>query len=103
MPYNSSTREAVCLSSELIDFEAAACSPGVPSGRIADEMVRAFVSKSCVMVWIALGVGGANPPVIPVKTIVDYKDVPVIMGSMYHSEVLTNTPRQAWWLELEIR
>jgi hypothetical protein len=50
MPYNSSTREAVCLSSELIDFEAAACNPEVPSERTADEMVRVLVFKGCVMV-----------------------------------------------------
>jgi hypothetical protein len=69
MPCNSSTREAVCLSSELINFgAAAACNWGIPSGRMADEMVRDFAFKGCVMVWMALGVGGANPPAIPIET-----------------------------------
>lgn len=68
--YNSLTREAVCSSSELIDFEATCCNLGVPSGRSEDEMVRVFVLSGCVMVWMALGVGGAKPPVIPVKKVV---------------------------------
>jgi len=65
MPYNSSTREAVSLSSELIDFGTASCNPGVPSGRMEDEMLRLVWFKGRMKVWMALGVGGANPPVIP--------------------------------------
>lgn len=45
MPYNSLTREAVCSSSELINFGATFCNSGVPSGRIEEEMVSVFVFK----------------------------------------------------------
>lgn len=67
MPCNSSTREAVCSSSELIDLGSASCKFGVPSGRIADEMLRWGWFKGCVMVTMRLGVGGANPPWMPIK------------------------------------
>lgn len=50
MACNSSTREAVCSSFELINTGAASCNSGVPSGRTADEMVRVFSCKGCVMV-----------------------------------------------------
>lgn len=50
MRCNSSTREAVWSSSELIDFGTASCNPGVPSVRVADLMRSSVLFKGCVMV-----------------------------------------------------
>ncbi len=56
-----------CDCSRANDLGTASCRDGEPSGRIADETKRAG-DPVAVMVWIALGVGGANPPVIPVDS-----------------------------------
>jgi hypothetical protein len=68
MPCNSSTNKAVCSSTELIDFGIAFCNPRLlaPSVRVSDLMKSSVLFKGFVMVWMALGVGGANPPVIPI-------------------------------------
>ena len=63
---NSSTREVVCSSSELMDFGRAACNPGVPSVRMEDLMRSWVLFRGRSMVYMAVGVGGANPPVIPI-------------------------------------
>lgn len=65
MLYNSLTREAVCSLTELINFGAACCSWGFPSGRVAEEIARVSLFRGCVMVKMAVGTGGAKPPVIP--------------------------------------
>ena len=67
MPYNSSTRATVCLSSALIFFGNSSCKFGVPCWRVEDAMEISPLFKGNVTVWMAFGVGGANPPVIPIK------------------------------------
>lgn len=68
IPCNSSTRDAVCSSFALIFFADAFSKLGVPSGRVADAMEISGLPAGCVMVWTTLGVGGANPPRIPIET-----------------------------------
>ena len=94
MPYNSSTRATVCLSSALIFFGNSSCKFGVPCVRMEDAMEISPLFKGNVTVWMAFGVGGANPPVIPIKKGCLLKnDLGVRLiekRRMYHSEVLTN-------------
>ena len=66
MECNSSTRSFDDWSWASF-FGAASWREGVPSGLTAEVMKRSGDVVLAVIVWIALGVGGANPPVIPVS------------------------------------
>lgn len=63
----SSSRSGVVWSSSMVrDFGRASWRDGVPMGRIAEEIARVVWSLGRVTVIISSGVGGANPPVMPV-------------------------------------
>ncbi len=66
MPWSSCIRDSVCWSSALICLSEASCKLAWPLGRVDDATARALLSDDFVMVWIAFGVGGAKPPIIPV-------------------------------------
>jgi hypothetical protein len=59
----------VCGSETGRDFGRASWREGVPSGRTKEVTARVLAAGSAVIVWTALGVGGAKPPVIPVEAI----------------------------------
>ena len=66
---SSSTRAVLSVSESVreTDFGAASWSSGVPLGRRAEAMRICVCGADLVNVCIALGVGGAKPPVMPVR------------------------------------
>ena len=66
MVYNSSRRDAVCCSLDLISFSGSSDRSEAPFVRIAEVIMRVLELSGWVIVWIALGVGGTKPPMIPV-------------------------------------
>lgn len=52
------------------DLGARAWRSGVPSGRTIDSIARFVVGPDLEKVWMADGVGGAKPPVMPRKNLI---------------------------------